>query len=110
MKNALVVLAILCLPVFLSFSKVGGEKFTGEWKAINRNSAINSIEIKQGGGLYTLTYHSGEGGRQWSTSTYKYKDGSLIAVGSSGTIEFMEPSGHLKWNGDEWEKSSGKMK
>ena len=110
MKNVLVIIAIICFPMFLSFSKVDESKFIGEWNVLNKDGKIKTIVIKKEVEFYSLTYHSGDGGHQWSTSTYKYKDGSLKAADGAGSVIFIESSHHLKWNGDEWERASDKMK
>ena len=114
MKNTFIVLAILCAPAFFSFSKIDGEKFTGTWKVLHDGRTVNQIEIIKDGEMYELTYNTGEwrksGEQKKLTLTFKYKDGTLINPNGYKSVEFIESSGHLKWNEDEWEKSSEKVK
>ena len=114
MKNVFIILAVICLPVFLSLSKTDGDKFTGTWKAVDKNSTINDLVITKTGTMYHLTYNTatpGQGGAQRKTTLmYIYKDGLLTSAGAPdfGAAKLTVPSGHLMWNGEEWEKTADK--
>jgi hypothetical protein len=110
MKNVILVLAIVCLPAFHSFSQTAEQKFIGTWKAL-RKKTTSTLAIAKTGQMFKLTNTSGQGSEQKKTMlTYIYKDGSLTSAGAPdfGAVIFVGPSGHLMWNGDEWEKISGK--
>ena len=114
MKNKIILIAVLCLPIFFSFTKLDEQKFIGYWKVVNEGRTVNHISVTKEGETYLLTYNSGEwgqGGHQkQQTLAFKYENGSLIGVNGFGRVEFINSTGHLKWNEDEWEKSPGNTK
>jgi hypothetical protein len=114
MKNAIIILAILCFPVFAAFSKTDADKFIGTWKAAHTGNTVKSLVIKKTGEKYFLSYTAtepGQGAEQKKfTLMYLSKDGSLTSAGAPdfGTVTVITSSGHLVWYKDEWEKTSDK--
>lgn len=112
MKNAIIILAILCLPVFAAFSKTDGDKFIGTWKAAHTGSTVKNLVIKKTGEKYVLTCTTSEQGSDQKKFSLLYlsRDGSLTSAGAPdfGAVTVVTSSGHLIWNKDEWEKTSDK--
>lgn len=112
MKNVIIVLVILLAHVFLSYSLPGGggDRFIGTWKVLQRNRPISTIVISKKGTTYNLSYHYAWGQTDERTIAFRYQNDSLLGVNGFGYAHFIESSGHIKWNDDEWEKATEQPK
>jgi len=131
MRNTIVFLALVLVPLLLSLKKAERDKFTGTWfwraeyfddseldarKGAVESQAINKIIIKKDGERYLLTHDvprsqlviGGVKMPRQRTYVYTFRNDSLIGMSGLGYVALIKPSGHLLWNNQEWEKAPAK--
>ena len=104
MKNAIIILSILFIPLCFSCANSNEKRFIGSWK--NKQHDSIEINIKKDGDKFmvaTLLY-----GEKSSSFSYLLKDSILMREvvlfqWDKETIS-VTPSGHLFWQGIEYEK------
>ena len=108
MKNAIIVLSILFIPLFFSCTNTNtiDNKFLGTWKN-NKHDSI-TVNIKKDGDKFMVATLLN--GKVSSTLPHLLKDSILtpevvLLPGHDLTIH-MTTSGRLSWGGIEWEKIS----
>lgn len=104
MKNAIIILSILFISLFFSCANSNEKRFIGSWKNKQRDSI--EINIKKDGDKFmvaTLLY-----GKVSSTFPYLLKDSILmrevVLLPWEKEPISVTPSGHLSWQGIEYEK------